>query len=79
MYRQGTGHNTPTVTYIDKFPFGGDSQFKKRSEDWHNDRPMTEFTLDYDKYFSTKDNYLKTSLRYFQAEQKEWSDIYDRH
>ena len=79
MYRQGTGHNTPTVTYIDKFPFGGDSQFKKRSEDWHNTRPMNEFTLDYDKYFNTKDNFLKASFRYFQNQNKEWSDIYDRH
>ena len=79
MYRQGTGHNTPTVTYIDRFPTGGDSQYKKRSEDWHNTRPMSEFTLDYDKYFNTKDNFLKASFRYFQNENKEWSDIYDRH
>ena len=79
MYRQGEGHNTPTVTYIDEFPSGGDSQYKKRSEDWHNSRPMAEFTLDYDKYFTTKDNFLKTSFRYFQNENKEWSDIYDRH
>ena len=79
MYRQGEGHNTPTVTYIDKFPFGGDPQYKKRSEDWHNNRPMNEFTLDYDKYFITKDNYLKASMRYFQNQNNEWSDIYDRH
>lgn len=79
MYRQGAGHNTPTVTYIDVFPFDGYSQFKKRSEDWHNSRPMNEFTLDYDKYFNTKDNFLKASFRYFQNQNKEWSDIYDRH
>ena len=79
MYRQGEGHNTPTVTYIDVFPSGGDSQYKKRSEDWRNSRPMAEFTLDYDKYFTTKDNFLKTSFRYFENENKEWSDIYDRH
>ena len=79
MYRQGEGHNTPTVTYIDDFPSGGDSQYKKRSEDWHNSRPMYEFTLDYDKYFTTKDNFLKTSFRYFENKNKEWSDIYDRH
>jgi len=78
MYRQGTGHNTPTVTYIDEFPLEGISKYKKRSEDWHNSRPMTEFTLDYDKFFTSKDNYLKTSFRYFQVDQKEWSDIYDR-
>ncbi|MBR4837063.1 MAG: TonB-dependent receptor [Bacteroidales bacterium] len=79
LYNNGTGHNTPTVTYIDDFPFEGIKQFKKRSEDWHNSRPTNEFTLDYDKYFNTKDNYLKTSLRYFQNENREWSDIYDRH
>lgn len=79
MYRQGEGHNTPTVTYIDVFPQEGTAQYKKRSEDWHNTRPMNEFTLDYDKYFNTKDNYLKASLRYFKNENKEWSDIYDRH
>lgn len=79
LYRQGTGHNTPTVTYIDDFPFTGESQYKKRSEDWHNTHPMHEFTLDYDKYFNTKDNFLKASFRYFKNENKEWSDIYDRH
>lgn len=79
MYRQGTGHNTPTVTYIDEFPFDGTAKYKKRSEDWHNSRPMTEFTLDYDKFFNTKDNYLKASFRYFQNQNQEWSDIYDRH
>ena len=79
MYRQGSGHNTPTVTYIDEFPSGGDSQYKKRSEDWHNSRPMAELTLDYDKYFNTKDNFLKASFRYFANQNKEWSDIYDRH
>ena len=78
MYRQGTGHNTPTVSYIDNFPLDGTSKYKKRSEDWHNTRPMNEFTLDYDKYFMTKDNYLKASFRYFQNQNKEWSDIYDR-
>ncbi len=78
MYRQGKGHNTPTVTYIDDFPFDDTSIYKKRSEDWHNSRPMNEFTLDYDKYFNTKDNFLKASFRYFQNENKEWSDIYDR-
>ena len=79
MYRHGTSHNNPTVTYVDEFPFGGDTQYKKRTEDWHNTRPMNEFTLDYDKFFQTKDNYLKTSFRYFQTENNEWSDIYDRH
>ena len=78
MYRYGTGHNTPTVTYIDNFPLDGSTKYKKRSEDWHNTRPMNEFTLDYDKYFITKDNYLKASFRYFQNQNKEWSDIYDR-
>ena len=78
MYRQGTGHNTPTVTYKDWFPMIDSSMFSKRSEDWHNKRPMMEFTLDYDKYFITKDNYLKASFRYFQNENSEWSDIYDR-
>ena len=79
MYRYGTGHNTPTVTYVDVFPFDGTSKYKKRSEDWYNKRPMNEFTLDYDKYFNTKDNYLKASFRYFQNENDEKSDIYDRH
>ena len=78
-YRHGTGHNTPTVTYIDKFPFNDTAKFKKRSEDWHNKRPMIELTLDYDKFFVTKDNYLKASFRYFENQNKEWSYIYDRH
>ena len=79
MYRYGTAHNTPTVTYVDVFPFEGTSKYKKRSEDWYNKRPMNEFTLDYDKYFNTKDNFLKASFRYFQNENDEKSDIYDRH
>lgn len=79
MHRQGTAHNTPTVTYIDYFPLGDSSQYKKRSEDWHNTRPMNEFTLDYDKFFNTKDNFLKASFRYFQNVNNERSEIYDRH
>lgn len=77
MYRQNSRHNTPTVTYIDKFPGTGMSDFSKRSENWYNSRPMAEFTLDYDKFFVTKDNFLKTSIRYFQNDSHEWSDIID--
>ncbi|MGN0034015.1 MAG: TonB-dependent receptor domain-containing protein [Candidatus Limimorpha sp.] len=76
MYRQGEGHNTPVVTYIDKFqdPNIAD-KFSTRAEDWHNTRPMTEMTFDYDKYFITKDNYLKASFRYSQNTEREWSEI----
>lgn len=78
MYRQAEGHNTPVVSYIDNFPNSAlPSLFSKRAEDWHNKRPMAEITLDYDKYFNTKDNYLKTSFRYFKNEETEWSDITD--
>lgn len=76
MYSQGNGHNTPVVTYIDMFPNAA-SQYSKRAEDWHSKRPMTELTLNYDKYFNTKDNFLKASFRYFKNKEQEWSDITD--
>lgn len=76
MLRRADGHNTPVVSYIDMFPNSA-SQFSKRAEDWHNKRPMAELTLDYDKYFNTKDNFLKASFRYFKNAEEEWSDITD--
>ena len=54
MMRRSDGHNTPSVTYHDNFPFEGLKQFSKRTEDWFNSRPMNEFTLSYDKFFGTK-------------------------
>lgn len=77
MYRQSKGHNTPSVTYIDNFPFDGLQNFSRRAENWYNDRPMMEYTLSYDKYFGTKDNSLKASVRYFTNSDSEWSDIVD--
>ena len=77
MYRQSKGHNTPSVTYIDNFPFDGVQNFSRRTENWFNDRPMMEYTLSYDKYFGTKDNSLKASVRYFTNSDTEWSDIVD--
>lgn len=77
MFRQSDGHNTPSVTYIDKFPFEGLSNFSRRTEDWYNERPMMEYTLSYDKYFGSKDNSLKASVRYFTNSDREWSDIVD--
>ncbi len=77
MYRQSDGHNTPVVTYIDNFPFEGLQNFSRRSEDWYNERPMMEYTLSYDKYFGTKDNSLKASVRYFTNSDTEWSNIID--
>ena len=77
MYRQSKGHNTPSVTYIDNFPFAGLQNFSRRTENWFNDRPMMEYTLSYDKYFGTKDNSLKASVRYFTNSDTEWSDIVD--
>lgn len=77
MYRQSKGHNTPSVTYIDNFPQLNHKDFSVRSENWYNDRPMMEYTLNYDKYFGTKDNSLKASVRYFSNSDKEWSDILD--
>ncbi|MBR3915413.1 MAG: carboxypeptidase-like regulatory domain-containing protein, partial [Bacteroidales bacterium] len=56
MYRQSDGHNTPAVTYIDKFPFQGINNYSLRTEDWFSERPMMEYTLSYDKYFGSKDN-----------------------
>lgn len=77
MYRQSKGHNTPSVTYVDNFPFMNLQDFSRRTENWFNDRPMMEYTLSYDKYFGTKDNSLKASLRYFTNSDTEWSDIVD--
>lgn len=77
MMRQSKGHNTPSVTYMDNFPFEGLQHFSRRDEDWYNTRPMQEFTLSYDKYFGTKDNSLKASMRYFTNTDKEWSEIND--
>ncbi|MBR5214912.1 MAG: TonB-dependent receptor [Bacteroidales bacterium] len=77
MYRQSKGHNTPSVTYIDNFPYAGLQNFSRRTENWFNDRPMMEYTLSYDKYFGTKDNSLKASVRYFTNSDTEWSDIVD--
>ncbi len=77
MMRRSDGHNTPSVTYFDKFPFQGTNMYSKRTEDWYNSRPMNEFTLSYDKYFGTKDNSLKASVRYFTNKDTEWSDIID--
>lgn len=77
MYRQSDGHNTPAVTYIDKFPFQGINNYSLRTEDWFNERPMMEYTLSYDKYFGSKDNSLKASIRYFTNSDTEWSDIVD--
>ncbi len=77
MYRQSKGHNTPSVTYIDNFPFEGLQNFSRRTENWFNDRPMMEYTLSYDKYFGSKENSLKASVRYFSNSDTEWSDIVD--
>ena len=77
MYRQSDGHNTPAVTYIDKFPFQGINNYSLRTDDWFNERPMMEYTLSYDKYFGSKDNSLKASVRYFTNSDTEWSDIVD--
>ncbi len=77
MFRQSKGHNTPAVTYIDNFPFDDLQNFSRRTEDWFNDRPMMEYTLSYDKYFGSKDNSLKASVRYFTNSDTEWSDIVD--
>ncbi|MBO5810813.1 MAG: TonB-dependent receptor [Bacteroidales bacterium] len=77
MMRRSDGHNTPAVTYYDKFPFEGLNKYSRRTEDWYNSRPMNEFTLSYDKYFGTKDNSLKASVRYFSNTDSEWSDIVD--
>lgn len=77
MYRQSKGHNLPSVTYIDNFPFENIQNFSRRTENWYNDRPMMEYTLSYDKYFGSKDNSLKASVRYFNNSDREWSDIVD--
>lgn len=77
MFRQSKGYNTPSVTYIDNFPFDGLQNFSRRTEEWYNDRPMMEYTLSYDKYFGSKDNSLKASVRYFSNSDTEWSDIVD--
>ena len=77
MFRQSKGHNLPNVTYIDNFPNEGQQNFSRRTENWYNDRPMMEYTLSYDKYFGTKDNSLKASVRYFSNSDTEWSDIVD--
>lgn len=77
MMRQSEGHNTPAVTYYDAFPFQGLNQYSRRTEDWYNTRPMMEYTLSYDKYFGSKDNSLKASLRYFTSLDHEWSYIED--
>ena len=36
-----------------------------------------EYTLSYDKYFGSKDNSLRASVRYFTNSDTEWSDIVD--
>ena len=77
MMRRSDGHNTPAVTYHDNFPFEGLKQFSKRTEDWYNSRPMNEFTLSYDKFFGTKENSLKASVRYFTSDDTENSEIVD--
>ncbi len=77
MMRRSDGHNTPAVTYHDNFPFEGLKQFTKRTEDWFNSRPMNEFTLSYDKFFGTKENSLKASVRYFTSDDTENSEIVD--
>ena len=77
MFRQSKGHNLPSVTYIDNFPFENIQNFSRRTENWYNDRPMMEYTLSYDKYFGSKDNSLKASVRYFNNSDTEWSDIVD--
>ena len=77
MMRKSDGHNTPSVTYYDSFPFEGINKYSRRTEDWYNSRPMSEFTLSYDKYFGTKDNSLKASVRYFSNTDSEWSNIVD--
>ncbi len=77
MFRQSKGHNLPSVTYIDNFPFENLQNFSRRTENWYNDRPMMEYTLSYDKYFGSKDNSLKASVRYFTNSDTEWSDIVD--
>ena len=77
MMRRSDGHNTPAVTYHDNFPFEGLKQFTKRTEDWYNSRPMNEFTLSYDKFFGTKENSLKASVRYFTSDDTENSEIVD--
>lgn len=77
MFRQSKGYNLPSVTYIDNFPFENMLNFSRRTENWYNDRPMMEYTLSYDKYFGSKDNSLKASVRYFNNSDTEWSDIVD--
>lgn len=77
MYRKSDGHNVPVVTYKDYFPLESLYDFSRRTENWYNERPMMEYTLSYDKYFGSKENSLKASVRYFTNTDKEWSDIVD--
>lgn len=77
MYRKSDGHNVPSVSYKDYFPLESLYDFSRRTENWFNERPMMEYTLSYDKYFGSKENSLKASVRYFTNSDKEWSEIVD--
>lgn len=77
MYRKSNGSDNPIVTYRDFFPLENSDIYTVRAEDNYNTRPMQEYTLSYDKYFITKENSLKASIRYFTTEENEWSDIED--
>lgn len=77
MFRKSDGHNRPVVSYRDFFPLENKDIYTLRAEDYFNTRPMQEYTLNYDKYFVTKENSLKAAVRYFTTDEHEWSDIED--
>jgi len=74
MLRNSKGHNNPLVEYYDSVPNSA-MNYSTRSEEWHSNRPVREFSVNYLKRFAEKDHKLTAEARYFTNSENEWSDI----
>ena len=75
MVRYGKNQSHPTVRYYDNYPLLDSNSYDVRSEDWREDDPMFEVTMNYDKTFEREGRSLKAEVRYFQNAEASDSDI----
>ena len=78
VFRYGRLETHPVVKYLDEYPLSGTSSYDERAEDYLENEPMYEVTLDYDKTFERKGRSLKANVRYFTNTEKASSDITEK-
>ncbi|MBQ4434076.1 MAG: carboxypeptidase regulatory-like domain-containing protein, partial [Bacteroidales bacterium] len=75
VYRYGNLETHPVVKYYDEYPLLGTSSYDERAEDYLEQEPTYEITMDYDKKFVREGRSLKASVRFFTNAETSSSDI----